>query len=274
MYLRLWSGLVCERSMLKIRFGFRRCFSFGFLLILANLIAQASLDSLNAEPLSVGPFSPKLTLFGASIDPLVNISADVTTKTDGLYARGDIVASLPADKMSDHLVEMSKKLLPTELNFSPCRFEIVSVSSPTLIVVSNTGEAHANVYVVPHGCPLVAGDVTVDLRFGPSVVKSVLSFEIARLDVSVPSEWRLVGFFANKDPSKLIAAEIRKRILGISLSFPASEHVHAALQGASLDLKADNFVVRIRADARMDRSAITTAINTSKEIQSVSMSYP
>jgi hypothetical protein len=227
-----------------------------------------------AEALSLGPFKPKVTLYGISLDPVVNVSADLVTSRDGVNAKGDVLASLRADQISDKLAAIGKKLLPVTIQVSPCTFEIQRASSLTLSVISNTGDFHANIHVAPSGCPLIAGDVVLSVRFAPVVVNSILSIKIAKLDVVVPAEWWWVGFIANKDPATQIANELRKKVEGFAFSLPAIEHVRAALQGASLDLKANDLIVRIRADAQIDRPVVMNILNKSGQIDSLSFSYP
>jgi hypothetical protein len=220
--------------------------------------------SARAETLNLGPFKPKLTVFGVSLDPLgVNVSADIVTSRDGAYAKGDIFLSFQADQIVDKLSALSDKLLPSNLQAGNCNFEIRSASSLSLTVISNTGDFHAKVHVIPGGCLLTEGDVSLGIRFAPTVVKSILSIKIARLDVGVPVEWKFVGFIANKDPERLISDELRKRAESFHLSMPPIEHVRAAFQGASLDLKANNLIIRIRSDAQIDQAIIMDVLNRS-----------
>jgi hypothetical protein len=238
------------------------------------LVLQSVVFPARAEPLALGPFTPKVTLYGTSIDPVVNFQADVATKRDGLYAKGNILVSVPAADINSKLSAISKRLLPVEVPADRCRFEIQSISDPTFTVVSNTGDFKVDAYVVPQGCPLVSGSVSLHVRFAPAVVKSILSIKIASLEVKVPSEWWWIGKLAGKDPATLIAAELKKRVEAQTFSMPPIDHVRAALQGASLDSKAGNVIILVRSDAQIDGSAVTDALSASGLLAKLSYTYP
>ncbi|MGJ4927906.1 hypothetical protein ACQR1I_21880 [Bradyrhizobium sp. HKCCYLS2038] len=215
-----------------------------------------------------------MSIFGANIDPTVNISADMLTTREGLYVKGEIIASLRADKAADHLTQISRKVLPQQFQFNSCTFEIQSATSLSFTVVGNTGDLQGSFHVAPHGCLLVPGNVSISMRFAPAVDRATLRVRVARIKVVVPSVWSLVGFIANKDPSTLIAAEVKRIVEDYRFSMPPVDHVRAALQGASLDQKANELVVRIRMDAQVAKPALLSMLLKSDAIKDFSFNYP
>lgn len=216
-----------------------------------------------------------MTIFGAPVDPTVTVSADILTTTkDGLYVRGDIVATLSTDRVADHLAQISNKVLPLQFQFDSCTFEIQSASSINLAVIGNTGDLQGTFHVAPRGCFLAAGPVSIGLRFAPAVDQGVLRVRVARIRADVPSVWSFVGFIANKNPSELIAAEVKRIIETYRYSIPPLGHVRAALQGASLDQKANELFVRIRMDAQIGKSALHDILLKSDALKEFSFTYP
>jgi hypothetical protein len=234
------------------------------------LAFQFFATSSRAEPVSLGPFKPKLTLYGISIDAVATVSADIVTNRDGAYLRGDIFLLVDRDELSVALSALGNKLLPANIQKNPCTFEIQSIKLLTVSVISNTGDFHATVFVAPHGfaCPLFSGDVSLGIRFVPAVAKQNLSLKISRLEVTVPPEWRFFG------AAKAIEGEVRSRLEAFVFSMPTISHVTAAYQGASLDLKGNSFLIKIRSDAQVNQPAIMDVINKSYQSQNLSFGYP
>ena len=243
-------------------------------LAFAAMLYQCVISSSHAEILSLGPFSPETTVYGVALDPIVDISADVTTNKDGAYAAMNGYVSIDTTTLSEKLNALARNLLPLIVQAKPCDLEIQSASSIALSVISNTGDFHTTTFVVPHGCALTSGEVSLSLRFVPLVTRSSVSLKITKIDVTVPFEWKFVGFFAGKSPQNLIAQQITSMLGKVNLTMPSIEHVKAAFQGASLDTKGKFIVARIRFDALIDQPAIMDALNRSDQIRNLSFTYP
>jgi hypothetical protein len=164
--------------------------------------------------------------------------------------------------------------LPLTMEETPCTFEIISISSMTLSVISSTGDVRAAAYVAPHGCPLTSGEVSVWLRFIPLAAKSNLSVKVIKCVVTVPAEWTFVAWFAGKNPKQQIQKGLEKIIAGLTFKMPSADHVHAAFQGVSLDTKLSAIILRIRLDAQIDQPAIMEILSGSEQIKNLSINYP
>jgi hypothetical protein len=224
--------------------------------IMAVAVAALCGGSAQADMLNIGPLKPKVTLFDVPFDATLNPSVDIATAAQGASVKTDTVVSMGSAALNAALVAVVRKRLPVEAKVGFCVLQVAELESLDLSVTGNTAILRPSIKIASDNCALLAGGLSAEARFVPSVTPDQLSVKLVQFTAKLPFVWRIAG----DKPEKLMEAKIKEALAGQVFKMPAMNGVKAAFQGASLDAAGGNTSLRLRADAVVGKSAIMDII--------------
>lgn len=242
--------------------------------IIATLFWLCHAAPGHAEMISLAPIKPKVVLYDVALDPVITFMLEIATKKSEASFRADGYASVDASTLTTKIKAIADRLLPYEIKVEGCSaLRIDRLDSLEISVVGSTGDVRASVFVTPSGCLLPPGNVSVDLRFVPSVTPMRLGTKVVSTKAQIPWQW-FVAYLGGKKPDKIIEAELTKNIETIALTALTIQGGRTAFLGASLDAKGGAVLFRLRAEMQVSGVAATNYLTMSEWFKNFSFEYP
>ncbi|MGO9772477.1 MAG: hypothetical protein ACLPSW_23580 [Roseiarcus sp.] len=241
--------------------------------LLAGLLL-AGLGTADAAELVITSLSPSVNVYGIDLQPEADLALSAVTSKASAHVNAKISLSANTARLTKAATAAINASLPLVVDKAPCKLHVLSIGSLDLSVVAHTGIAKGVVSVGIEGCPLVDAQVPFEARFVPKEQGGRLAVDLRQLNVEIPFEWQLVGFFSGKDIVQAIRDGVKQKMASFDVKLPVAPDLQAAFQGARLDAKGDSASVYFRIDAIVGASYLAQLINTKLSDPTARYVYP